>query len=89
MSSEAEENKALVRRFLAAEFEWDLEALQEILAPHFVDHYSPGDPGPEGYLSLGGYRFGPYPNFSHNLRKTYEQKLRPISFSAATVQQPN
>src|SRR5215216_457896 len=53
VSSEAEEkNKALVRRFLEAHAEGDLDAMEEMLAPDFVDHsLIPGEgPGREGYL---------------------------------------
>jgi predicted ester cyclase len=48
----AEENKALVRRFLEARVETDLDALDEILAPDFVSHVKlvPGQqPGREGF----------------------------------------
>ncbi|HKH36717.1 MAG TPA: hypothetical protein VKA82_06015 [Rubrobacter sp.] len=46
MSTE-EKNKALVCRFLDAQAKGDLEALDELLAPDFVDHgLLPGqDPG--------------------------------------------
>jgi serine phosphatase RsbU (regulator of sigma subunit)/predicted ester cyclase len=49
--SEAEENKALIRRLLEAHAKGDLDALEEILAPDFVDHsLLPGQvPGREGY----------------------------------------
>jgi serine phosphatase RsbU (regulator of sigma subunit)/predicted ester cyclase len=52
MSSEAEENKALVRRLLEAHAKGDLDALEEMLAPDFVDHsLLPGQvPGREGYI---------------------------------------
>ncbi len=48
----AEENKALVRRFLEAHAKGNLDALEEVLAPDFVDHnLIPGqEPGREGYL---------------------------------------
>ena len=48
----AEKNKALVRRFLKAHAKGDLDALEEMLAPDFVDHnLIPGQrPGREGYL---------------------------------------
>jgi serine phosphatase RsbU (regulator of sigma subunit)/predicted ester cyclase len=36
--SEEEKNKALVRRFVQAQWEKDLAALEEILAPDFIDH---------------------------------------------------
>jgi serine phosphatase RsbU (regulator of sigma subunit)/predicted ester cyclase len=47
-----EENKALVRRFLEAHAKGDLDTLDEMLAPDFVDHnLIPGEePGREGYL---------------------------------------
>src|SRR5918997_4551512 len=47
-----EENKALVRRFLEAHAKGDLDTVDEMLAPHFVDHnLMPGQqPGREGYL---------------------------------------
>jgi serine phosphatase RsbU (regulator of sigma subunit)/predicted ester cyclase len=52
MSSEAEKNKALVRRFLEAHAKGDLGGMEEMLAPDFVDHnLIPGEaPGREGYL---------------------------------------
>ncbi len=48
----AENNKALVRRFLKAHAKGDLDTLDEMLAPDFVDHnLLPGEePGREGYL---------------------------------------
>ena len=50
--SDAEDKKALVRRFLEAEDKGDLETLDELLAPDFVDHnLLPGqDPGRDGFL---------------------------------------
>src|SRR5918994_2427549 len=52
MSSEEEKNKALVRRFLEAHAKGDLGAMEEMLAPDFVDHnLIPGEgPGRNGYL---------------------------------------
>jgi serine phosphatase RsbU (regulator of sigma subunit)/predicted ester cyclase len=52
VSQEAEENKALVRRFLTAHAAGDLAALEEMLAPEFVDHsLLPGQvPGREGFI---------------------------------------
>ena len=48
----AEENKALVRRFIEARDKGDLETLDELLAPDFVDNsLFPGqEPGREGYM---------------------------------------
>ena len=50
--SSAEKNKALVRRFLEAHANGDLEALEEMLAPDFVNHnLLPGqEPDLQGYL---------------------------------------
>jgi serine phosphatase RsbU (regulator of sigma subunit)/predicted ester cyclase len=48
----AQKNKALVRRFLEAHAKGDLDALEQMLAPDFVNHnLIPGQrPGREGYL---------------------------------------
>jgi serine phosphatase RsbU (regulator of sigma subunit) len=50
--STEEKNKALVCRFLDAQAKGDLKALDELLAPDFVDHgLLPGhDPGREGFM---------------------------------------
>jgi serine phosphatase RsbU (regulator of sigma subunit) len=53
VTSESEEkNRSLVHRFLMAHARGDLDALEEMLAPEFVDHsLLPGQiPGREGYL---------------------------------------
>ena len=52
VSSEVEENKALVRRFFEARVKTDLDALDKMLAPDFVSHTKllPGQrPDREGY----------------------------------------
>ena len=48
----AEENKALVRRFIEAQANADLDTLDELLAPEFVDHSLQADqePGREGFI---------------------------------------
>ena len=38
MTSEEEKNKALVRRFWEARIKGDMDATDEMLAPHFVNH---------------------------------------------------
>jgi predicted ester cyclase len=50
--SKAEENKALVRRFLEAQANADPDALEELRAPDFVDHSLQPDqePGREGFI---------------------------------------
>jgi predicted ester cyclase len=49
--STEEKNKALVRRFLEAQAKGNLNVIDEVLAPHFVDHDRlPGQaPDREGY----------------------------------------
>src|ERR687894_2967283 len=51
-SISVEENKDLVRRFIEAQSTGDLETLDELLAPDFVDHnLLPGqEPGREGFM---------------------------------------
>jgi steroid delta-isomerase-like uncharacterized protein len=53
VSSRAEVNKAIVRRFEEALTKGDPDAIRELLAPDFVDHrplQGDEDPGPEGYI---------------------------------------
>src|SRR5918998_790299 len=52
VSPEEEGNMALVRRFMEAQAKGDLDTLDELLAPEFVDHSSFADqePGREGYI---------------------------------------
>jgi ketosteroid isomerase-like protein len=47
-----QQNKAMVRRFLEAQANADLDTLDELLAPDFVDHslQPDQDPGREGYI---------------------------------------
>src|SRR5215204_7499956 len=53
-SVSAEENKALARRFLEAQVNADLDTLDELLAPDFIDHsLQPGqEPGREGFMQV-------------------------------------
>ena len=50
MSSEAEKNKALVRRFMEARAKADLNAIEEMMAPNFISHdfFPSQQPGREG-----------------------------------------
>src|ERR671912_81361 len=52
VSSEEERNMALVRRFMEAQAKGDLDMLDELLAPDFVDHssFAGQEPGREGYM---------------------------------------
>jgi serine phosphatase RsbU (regulator of sigma subunit)/ketosteroid isomerase-like protein len=54
LSETQERNKVLVRRFLEAQAKGDLDAVKEMIAPHFVDHnLRPGKkPDREGYLRV-------------------------------------
>ena len=51
MSPEEENNMALVRHFMEAQAKGDLDTLDELLAPDFVDHssFANQEPGREGY----------------------------------------
>jgi serine phosphatase RsbU (regulator of sigma subunit)/predicted ester cyclase len=51
VSSEEEKNMALVRSFMEAQANGDLDTLDELLAPDFVDHssFANQEPGREGY----------------------------------------
>src|SRR5919107_5405448 len=48
----SENNMALVRRFMEAQAKGDLDTLDELLAPDFVDHssFAGQEPGREGYM---------------------------------------
>jgi serine phosphatase RsbU (regulator of sigma subunit)/predicted ester cyclase len=52
VSWEEEKNKAVVRRFVEAQAEGDLDAIDDLLAPTFVDHsaFAGQDAGREGYM---------------------------------------
>jgi serine phosphatase RsbU (regulator of sigma subunit)/predicted ester cyclase len=67
----AENNKALVRRFLEAHAKGDLDTLDEMLAPDFVDHnLMPGQqPGREGYLRALTEYHGAYSNTRYVIEK--------------------
>src|ERR687894_2273143 len=66
-----EENKALVRRFLQAHAKGDLDTVDEMLAPHFVDHnLIPGEePGREGYLRLFAEFHAAYSHTHYDIEK--------------------
>jgi len=70
--SEVEENnKALVRRFLEAHAKGDLDTLEQMLAPDFVDHnLMPGQqPGREGYLRALTEYHGAYSHTRYVIEK--------------------
>jgi serine phosphatase RsbU (regulator of sigma subunit)/ketosteroid isomerase-like protein len=71
--SAAEQNKALVRRFLEAHAKGDLDALEKMLAPDFVNHYLlPGqEPDRDSYLRA----FTGYHSAYSNTRYVIEKQL--------------
>jgi len=66
VSSEEEKNKALARRFLEATVRVDLDVLDELLAPDFVDHslMSGQEPGREGRKRFSAEIIAPFSNMS-------------------------
>ena len=54
VSSEAEQNKTLVRRLFEARRRLDMDALDKMLAPHFLSHTTRGLPGQQ--LDREGYK---------------------------------
>src|SRR5829696_9264630 len=82
VSSEAEEkNKVLVRRFLEAHAKGDLDALEELLAPDFVDHsLLPGQvPGREGYIQSVAEEHASYSNVRTNIEDQVAERDKVIS----------
>jgi ketosteroid isomerase-like protein len=67
MSSEEDKNKALARRFLEAFANGDLDTLDELLAPDFVNHsLLPGQaPGREGYIQMAAEKYAAYVDIRH------------------------
>jgi serine phosphatase RsbU (regulator of sigma subunit)/predicted ester cyclase len=67
----AERNKALVRRFLEAHAKGDLDTLEQMLAPDFVDHnLIPGQrPGREGYLRSFAEFHAAYSHVRYDIEK--------------------
>src|SRR5215203_6584755 len=68
MSSE-DNNKALARRFLEAFANGDLDTLDELLAPDFVNHsLLPGqDPGREGYMRTVAEKHAAFSDIRHTI----------------------
>jgi serine phosphatase RsbU (regulator of sigma subunit) len=65
----AEEKKALVRRFVEARDKGDLETLDELLAPNYVDHNLLPDqePGREGFIQSVAEEHAIFSNFHTNI----------------------
>src|SRR5215212_1725228 len=70
-SMSAEQNKALVRRFLEAHAKGDLDTLEQMLAPDFVDHNLIPDqrPGREGYLRSFSESHASYSHTRYSIEK--------------------
>jgi predicted ester cyclase len=68
MSSE-DNNKELARRFLEAFANGDLDTLDEILAPDFVNHsLLPGQaPSRESYIQMAAEKYAAYSDIRHNI----------------------
>jgi serine phosphatase RsbU (regulator of sigma subunit)/ketosteroid isomerase-like protein len=83
-----EENKALVRRFLEAHAKGDLDTLEEMLAPDFVNHNPiPGQqPGREGYLQSFSEYHAAYSDTSYVIEKQVAEGDEVVtSFSASAI----
>jgi predicted ester cyclase len=67
--SSAEENKALVRRLIEANAKADLDTLDKLLAPEFVDHSPlPGhEPGREGFKQQIAEEYAIFSNIRINI----------------------
>jgi predicted ester cyclase len=65
--SSEDENKALARRFLEAFANGDLDTLDELLAPEFINHSPlPGqDPGREGYIQSAAEKYSAFSDIRH------------------------
>jgi len=65
--SSEDNNKALARRFLEAFANGDLDTLDELLAPHFINHSPlPGqDPGREGYIQSAAEKHATFSDIRH------------------------
>jgi serine phosphatase RsbU (regulator of sigma subunit)/predicted ester cyclase len=87
MSSEEEKNKALVRRFLEAHAKGDLGAMEEMLAPDFVDHnLIPGEePGREGYLQSTAEYHAAYSDNRYVIEKQLAEGEEVVTTFAASA----
>jgi steroid delta-isomerase-like uncharacterized protein len=81
-----EENKAVIRRWIEAYNERDLEAEADVLAPGYVAHV-PGGPGPLGLEGLEAWRqfTAPFTEAFPDLRLTVEDIMAEGEMVAARV----
>src|ERR671912_1775166 len=82
-----EENKALVRRFLQAHASGDVDTVDEMLAPDFVDHnLIPGQqPGREGYLRALTEYHAAYSNTRYDIEKQLAEGDEVVTTFAASA----
>jgi serine phosphatase RsbU (regulator of sigma subunit)/predicted ester cyclase len=68
-SVSVEENKTMVRRFVEAQANADLDTLKELLAPDFVDHSLLPDqePGREGFIQSAAEEHSIFSNIHYNI----------------------
>ena len=87
MSSEEENNKALVRRFLEAHAKGDLDAMEEMLAPDFFDHnLIPGErPSREGYLQSTAEYHGAFSDTRYVIEKQLAEGEEVVTTFAASA----
>jgi ketosteroid isomerase-like protein len=87
VSSEEEKNKALIRRFLKAHAKGDLDTMEEMLAPNFVDHnLIPGQqPGREGYLHSTAEFHAAYSNTRYVIDKQLAEGQEVVTTFAASA----
>jgi serine phosphatase RsbU (regulator of sigma subunit)/predicted ester cyclase len=85
VSSEAEENKAIVRRLLEAHAKGDLDALEEILAPDFLAHSRlPGQvPGREGFIQSAAEQYAAFSDIRYIIE--YQASDRDMVISRLTM----
>ena len=84
----AQNNKALVRRFLQAHAKGDLDTMEEMMAPDFVDHnLLPGQqPGREGYLRAHSDYHGAYSHTRYVIDKQLAEGEEVVTtFTASAI----
>jgi serine phosphatase RsbU (regulator of sigma subunit)/predicted ester cyclase len=83
----AQNNKALVRRFLQAHAKGDLDTMEEMMAPDFVDHdLLPGQqPGREGYLRAHSDYHGAYSHTRYVIDKQLAEGEEVVTTFAASA----
>jgi serine phosphatase RsbU (regulator of sigma subunit)/predicted ester cyclase len=85
VSSEAEENKAIVRSLLEAHAKGDLDALEEMLAPDFIAHSRlPGQvPGREGFIQSAAEQYAAFSDIRYIIE--YQATDRDMVISRLTM----